>query len=126
MGHLIGKQYKLDHLVEVAKNIVHAIHKAPQITGKTEIDAEIIWGEDLEPIIEVMGPVANVMRYVKWDYETIKNLYEKGEAPVIVNIGAKVSRSNLNWNCGACGFDTCKEVNAYSKEYKGGGQLGGP
>lgn len=126
MGHLIGKQYKLDHLIEVAKNIVHAIHKAPQITGKTEVEAEIIWGEDLEPIIEVMGPVANVMRYVKWDYETIKNCYEKGESPVIINIGAKVSRSNLNWNCGACGFDTCKEFNAYSKEYRGGGQLGGP
>ena len=126
MGHLMGKEYCLDHLVEVAKSIVLAIHKAPQITGKTKIEAEIVWGEDLEPIIDVMEPVGKVMRYVQWDYETIKNCYDKGEAPVIILIGGKISSSNLNWNCGACGFSTCKEFNAYSKEYKGGGQLGGP
>jgi uncharacterized ferredoxin-like protein len=126
MGHLMGKEYALDHLVEVAKSIVLAIHKAPQITGKTKIEAEIVWGEDLEPIIDVMEPVGKVMRYVQWDYETIKNCYEKGESPVIILIGGKISSSNLNWNCGACGFSTCKEFNAYSKEYKGGGQLGGP
>jgi len=126
MGHLMGKEYCLDHIVEVAKSIALAIHKAPQITGKTKIEAEIVWGEDLEPIIDVMGPVAKVMRYVQWDYETIKNCYEKGESPVIILIGGKISSSNLNWNCGACGFSTCKEFNAYSKEYKGGGQLGGP
>jgi len=40
----MGKEYCLDHLVEVAKSIVLAIHKAPQITGKTKIEAEIIWG----------------------------------------------------------------------------------
>ncbi|MBI5589951.1 MAG: hypothetical protein HY881_05665 [Deltaproteobacteria bacterium] len=126
MGHLIGKEYCLEHVVEVAKSIVLAIHKAPQITGKTKIEAEIIWGEDLMPIIEVLEPVAKAARYVQWDYETIKRCYEKGESPVIINIGAKVSRSNLNWNCGACGFDTCKEFNAYAKENTGGGQLGGP
>jgi uncharacterized ferredoxin-like protein len=126
MGHLMGKEYCLDHLVEVAKSIVLAIHKAPQITGKTKIEAEIVWGEDLEPIIDVMEPVGKVMRYVQWDYETIKNCYDKGESPVIILIGGKISSSNLNWNCGACGFSTCKEFNAYSKEYKGGGQLGGP
>jgi len=126
MGHLIGKEYCLEHLIEVAKSIVLAIHKAPQITGKTKIEAEIIWGEDILPIIEVMGPVAKVMRYVQWDYETIKNCYDKGESPVIILIGGKIASSNLNWNCGACGFSTCKEFNAYSKENKGGGQLGGP
>ena len=94
MGHLIGKEYCLDHLIEVAKSIVLAIHKAPQITGKTKIEAEIIWGEDLEPIIEVMGPVAGVMRYVQWDYETIK-LLRQGESPVIIAIGGKISRSEF-------------------------------
>ena len=126
MGHLMGKEYCLDHLIEVAKGIVLAIHKAPQITGKTKIDAEIIWGEDLEPIIEVMGSVAKLMRYCQWDYETIKNCYEKGESPVIIAIGGKVNKSNLNWNCGACGFDTCKEFNVYSKDNAGGGANGGP
>lgn len=126
MGHLIGSDYYQDHLLEVAKSVVLAIRKAPQITGKTTIESEILWGDDLLPIIEVMEPLAPVVRYAQWDYETIKRCYEQGESPVIINIGAKVNRSNLSWNCGACGFDTCVEFNAYSKDQGGGGQLGGP
>jgi uncharacterized ferredoxin-like protein len=126
MGHLIGKEFCQEHLLEVAKNIVLAIYKAPQITGKTKIEAEIVWGEDLLPIIEVMEQTGRVFRYVQWDYETIKRCYDKGEPPVIINIGAAVGISNLAWNCGACGFDTCKEFNDYSTDLGGGGLLGGP
>ena len=125
MGHMIGKDYLQDHILEVAKNIVLAIHKAPQITGKTDIEVEIIWGKDLEPILAVLEPVAAAVRYVQWDYETIKRCYQKGESPVVIGIGTKVNSSNLAWNCGACGFNTCKEFNAYAKTVDGG-QLGGP
>jgi len=126
MGHLIGKEYLYEHQLEIAKNIVLAIHKAPQITGKTQLEAEIIWGDDLEPIIEVLGPIGKAMRYVQWDYQTLKGCHEKGESPIIIAIGGKTNRSNLAWDCGACGFATCKEFNKYSKDQGGGGQLGGP
>lgn len=56
----------------------------------------------------------------------MKGCHDKGESPVIIAIGGKVDKSNLGWNCGACGFATCKEFNAYAKDYSGGGQLGGP
>jgi len=124
MGHLFRNEYLQDHLLEVAKNIVLAIKKAPLITGKTQIEAEIVYGDDIVPIYEVLEPIKQ--RYIQWDYETIKSCYEKGEPPVIIGIGAKVDNSNLGWNCGACGFATCREYNAYAKEYSGGGQLGGP
>jgi uncharacterized ferredoxin-like protein len=126
MGHLFGNEYLQDHLVDVAKNIVMAIKKAPQITGKTQVESEILWGEDILPIIEVLEPVAKAARYVKWDYQTIKGCYDKGEPPVIIAIGGKANRSNLGWDCGACGHATCKEFNAYAKDMGGGGQLGGP
>ena len=126
MGHLIGMEYAKEQVLEIAKNIVLATHKAPQITGKTIIETEIIWGEDLEPILEMMEQVARAYRYVQWDYETIRNCYEKGDNPVIINIGAKCNRSELMWDCGACGHDTCKEFNKYSKDQGGGGMLGGP
>lgn len=126
MGHLIGKQYCQEHVLEAAKSIALAVHKAPMITGKTEVEVEIIWGEDLEPIIEVMGAVGQLMRYVYWDYETIKKCYEKDENPVIIAIGGKTAPSNLAWDCGSCGFNTCKEFNKYAKDVMGGGQLGGP
>lgn len=126
MGHLMGKQYLLDTVLEAAKNIVLALHKAPQVTGKTEVAAEIIWGEDLIPILEVLEPVAKAVRYVQWDYQTLKGCLDKGESPVIIAIGGKVDRSNLGWDCGACGHATCREFNAYAKDMGGGGQLGGP
>lgn len=124
MGHLFGNDYLQEHLLEVAKNIVLAIKKAPTITGRTKIEAEIVYGEDIVPIIEVLEPIKQ--RYVQWDYETIKGCYDKGEPPIIIGIGGKVDNSNLGWNCGACGFPTCREFNAYAKDYSGGGQLGGP
>lgn len=126
MGHLIGNDYLQDHLVEVAKHIILAVKKAPSITGKTAIEAEIIYGDDILPILEVLEPVTKAVRYVHWDYQTIKGCYDKGEPPVIIAVGGKVDTSNLGWNCGACGFSTCKEFNAYAREYSGGGQLGGP
>lgn len=127
MGHLFGKDYAVDHILEVAKSIVLAVHKAPQITGKTEVETEIIWGDELDPILAVMEPMGLMFRFVLWDYETIKRCRENGESPVIIAIGAKVDRSDLGWNCGACGWDTCKEFNAYAKDQgSGGGQLGGP
>ncbi len=126
MGHLIGNDYLQDHLVEVAKHIVLAVKKAPTITGKTPVEAEIIFGEDILPILDVLEPVAKAVRYVQWDYQTIRGCYDKGAPPVIIAVGGKVDRSDLAWNCGACGFATCKEFNAYAKEYSGGGQLGGP
>ncbi|MEH0020148.1 MAG: DUF2148 domain-containing protein [Desulfobacter sp.] len=126
MGHLIGDEYLRDHLLEVAKNIVLAIKKAPAITGRTQIETEIVYGDDIVPIIEVLEPVSRGQRYIQWDYETIKSCHEKGETPVIIGIGAKVDNSNLGWNCGACGFPTCREYNAYAKDCSGGGPLGGP
>lgn len=126
MGHLIGNDYLQDKLVDIAKDIVLAIKKAPMITGKTQIEAEIIWGDEIAPLLEVIEPLAKAVRYVHWDYQTIKGCYDKGEPPVIIAIGGKVDKSNLGWNCGACGFPTCKEFNAYAKDYSGGGQLGGP
>ena len=126
MGHLIGKGYSQEHLLEVAKSIVLAIHKAPQITGRVPIETEIIWGDDLVPILECMEQTARVFRFVAVDYETIRRCYEKGEPPVVIYIGGSVGRSELAWNCGACGFDTCKEFNQYSKDMGGGGLLGGP
>lgn len=126
MGHLIGNDYLADHLVTVAKNIVLAVRKAPTITGKTRVDAEVIWGDDIIPILDVIEPVAKAVRYVQWDYQTLKGCHDKGETPVIIAVGGKVDNSNLGWNCGACGFKTCREFNAYARDYSGGGQLGGP
>lgn len=73
------------------------------------------------PIIEVMGQLAKVSQFIRWDYITLKENYEAGNPPILVLIGADSTVSDMAWNCGACGFATCKEFNAYTKENRGQG-----
>jgi uncharacterized ferredoxin-like protein len=125
MARYIGKEAAQDHLLDVAKHVVHAVYKAPQITGRLKLQTEIITGEDLVPIIEGLGVLAKVSQFVYWDYITFKELYEAGNPPVLVLIGAVCAVSEMNWNCGACGFATCAEFNRYAKENRGTGLIGG-
>jgi len=116
-----------EHLVDVAKHCASAFFKAPRITGYTRMDAEIITGEDLWPIIEMLGPLSTINSFVRWDYETFKSTYDAGNPPVLLLLAADLTRSQMGWDCGACGFATCKEFNAYAARNGGTGQLwGGP
>ena len=124
MARLDGKQAAQEHLVEVAKSMVQAVYKAPLTTGRLKIQTEIITGDDLIPIIEVMGQLAKVSQFIRWDYLTLKENYEAGNPPILVLIGADSTVSDMAWNCGACGFATCKEFNAYTKENRGQGLAG--
>ncbi|MBF7081818.1 hypothetical protein IT084_02360 [Desulfallas sp. Bu1-1] len=125
MARYTGKEIAREHLLDVAKHVVHAAYKAPQITGRLKLQAEIITGEDLVPIIEGLGVLAKVSQFVYWDYTTFKDFYEAGNPPVLVLIGAETTISEMNWNCGACGFATCSEFNRYAKENRGTGVIGG-
>ncbi|MDI6915619.1 MAG: DUF2148 domain-containing protein [Desulfitobacteriaceae bacterium] len=121
MARLDGKQAAQEHLIEVAKSMVQAVYKAPLTTGRLSIQTEIISGDDLVPIIEVMGKLAQVSQFILWDYMALKENYEAGNPPVLVLIGADGTVSDMAWNCGACGFPTCKEFNAFAKENRGQG-----
>ena len=125
MAIIDGKQASQEYLISVAKSMVQAVYKAPQITGRVDIKTAIVTGDDLVPIIEVLGKMAKISQFVHWDYMTLKENYEAGQPPVLVLIGADTTRSEMAWNCGACGFSTCKEFNSYAKENKGQGLVGG-
>lgn len=127
MARIDGKQAAQEHLIEVAKSVVQAVYKAPLTTGRLKARTEIVTGEDLVPFIETLGELAKVSQFIRWDYMTLKENYEAGNPPVLVLIGADSTQSDLAWNCGACGFPTCKEFNAYAKENRGRGVVtGGP
>jgi len=119
----IGKEASQEHLLDVAKHCVHAYLKAPQVTGHTKLEAEIVTGEDLVPIIEMLGALAQVNQFVRWDYETFKTNYDAGNPPVLVLMAADLTASQMGWDCGACGFATCNEFNKYTHENKNFGQL---
>lgn len=110
-----GNKLAQECLLDVAKLCVAAALKAPQITGKTEIKTLIITGKELEPIIEALSILGRLELFNMLSYMCWKTLYDEGRPPVLVLIGAKVRTSDLNYNCGGCGFPTCAEFNRYSK-----------
>jgi len=126
MARYSGRESAQEHLLDVARHVVHAIHRAPQMTGKLKIETEILTDEDLVPILDVMQELAKVFRFVEWDHVLLRACYDRGEPPVLVLIGADLANADLAWDCGACGFDTCREFRAHCEELGGGGMLGGP
>ncbi|MFZ5596439.1 MAG: DUF2148 domain-containing protein [Bacillota bacterium] len=125
MARYDGKEAVQEHLLDVAKSMIQAAYKAPLTTGRLKLQAEIVTGEDLVPIIELLGVMSKISQFVAWDYMTLKESYEAGSPPVLVLIGADTTVSEMAWNCGACGFPTCGEFNAYARENRGQGLVGG-
>lgn len=127
MARIDGKEAAQEHLLSVAKSVVQAIYKAPTTTGRVKIQTEIITGGDLVPIIEMLGAMSQINQFIYWDYMTLKEHYDAGNPPVLVLVGVDATVSELAWDCGACGFSSCKEFNSYARENKGMGLIaGGP
>lgn len=104
-----------EHLLETTKLIAQAVLKSPQMTGRVKIKMEIITGKDLEPMMAALMELGkleafNFMSYMAWN-----TLYRQGTPPVLLLIAADIRTSDLNYDCGACGFPTCGEFNKYSK-----------
>jgi uncharacterized ferredoxin-like protein len=109
-----------DGLLDVAKLSVLAALKSPRVS-KLDITTNVITGDDLKPITDLLGILGQGSAFIKGDYFTMKGAIDAGTPPVAVLIGANAAVSDLGWNCGACGFPTCGEFNAYTKKHLGPG-----
>ncbi len=130
MAIINGNKAAQENLVEIAKLCCMAALRAPQMTGKVEVKTEIITGEDILPIIEYGESMLNAAASALPEaFPTFlraqlllgkkRQLLEEGLSPVYILIGSNsFLRSELNWNCGACGWNTCAEFNRYSSHIK--------
>jgi uncharacterized ferredoxin-like protein len=110
MAYFEGKDFAEEGLLTAARLCAIAALKAPQITGNTELKIEILTGEDLDPLIEVLGILGEDNTVCYGDNKTLQACKDKGTPPVVMLIGGKaVGYSGLDWDCGACGFATCAE-----------------
>ncbi len=122
-----GFEAARESVVNVAKFAAAAAYRAPQMTGVLSIQTEIITGEDQDPIIEYAGTLAPISPVMAFDYRTMKYFRENNMPVVCLLIAAKLDRSELAWDCGACGFESCADFNKYAKRNKGSGPfLSGP
>lgn len=117
MAYYDGKRLANEGLLAAAQQCAMAALKAPQMTGMTDIKIEILTGEDIDPIIEMLGILGEDNTVCFGDNKTLQSCKDKGTLPVIMLIGGiNLGTSGLGWDCGACGFATCKEHNAYVEE----------
>jgi len=91
-----------ESLVDVAKHCIRAIHHAPQITGRVKVKTAIITGEALEPVIDVLEVIGEHQLVLWMDGLTYRTAYEEGNPPVLLLIGADLTKSQSGWDCGAC------------------------
>ena len=120
MSVIDGNQAANDNLLEIAKVGAMAALRAPRM-AKSKIKVEIITGEDMLPLIEILGIVGEGNAFVWGDHIVAKNAYDAGTPIVELLIGVDATVSDLNWNCGGCGFDTCAEFNKYAKKHRSPG-----
>ena len=113
------KKLAQDKLLDIAAYCIHSALKTPQITGRVELEFEVVSGEDIAPIIEAFGLLSSVAGYHAISLMSYTKALSSGEPLVLLLVGGKnIRRSELTWNCGACGFRTCGEFNKYSKKIK--------
>lgn len=129
MPMLDGKQFADEKLLDAAGHILHAYYKAPQTTGRLDSKAVVVYGEELNPMLEMIekmdkklaGAAKELFFPLYVDYQCVKQAIEQGYAPIMLILGADGSKANLGWDCGACGFPTCNEFNRYAKDNTGMG-----
>jgi len=124
MAILEGKKFADERLLDSAGHILHAYYKAPQVSGRLDAKAVVVYGEELNPMLELIekmdakleGAAKELFFPLYVDYQCVKQAIEKGYSPIMVILGADCAKANMSWDCGACGFPTCNEFNRYCKD----------
>jgi uncharacterized ferredoxin-like protein len=86
-----------------AKGVAAAARSAPATTGSLDLVVNILNQEEIKHIQKTVAE--------NFSQDVEKVLVYDG----MLTVGAKVTKSDTNWDCGACGFETCAEMNKASK-----------
>ena len=127
MARIDGREAAQDAMMEVARLAVAAAYRTPQLTGRLELQTEIVTGKDIAPIVDVFEAVHPISPVMYFDYQTLKYYLDRGVEIPIILLGADLTFAEMGWDCGACGHATCGKFNAYAKKNKSRSLLwGGP
>ena len=134
MSMIDGRKHAKEGLLAAAAQVLQAYYKAPQITSRVKLQSMVVTGDELQPMVDLVGTLeknlgkegaSSVFFPIYMDYLCYKQAIESGNAPTVLVVGADLTRSELGWNCGACGFASCAEFNKFAKESGGMGLFGG-
>jgi uncharacterized ferredoxin-like protein len=122
MAILEGFEATNDALLSVAKAGAMAAMTVQTVAG-TNVKAKILTGEDVLPLVEILEILGESHTFIRPDAAVVRKAYEAGVYLVELLLFADGTVSDLGWNCGACGFNSCEEFNRYSKKNKSQGAM---
>lgn len=113
----VNESFTEETLIQVGRLCAQSVYKAPQLTGRVSYTCQLVTGEDLRYITEAFQILFRLEMYHLPSLFCYRDAMDRGEPLVLLLVGTKdLNHSELNWNCGACGFDTCGEFNKYAKK----------
>ena len=107
-----------DYVELAAKAVASAARSAPHTTGRLDLVVNILSQEEIKTIQRAVA----------------QNFNRDPEKVVVydgmLTIGAILTMSDTNWDCGACGFKTCAQLNKAARDERkknpSGPRPGGP
>jgi len=133
MTMMDGRAFAQEKLMDNASLVLNAYYKAPLTTSRLNQKAMIVTGEEMMPLLDVIDVLAekvggheatqNIFAPLYMDYLAYKVALEEGQPVALLLLGADLSRADLGWDCGACGFPTCGELSKYFKKNSGMGRM---
>ena len=98
------------HLLEVARLMELAARTAPKSRGEDFVETEILSGKQVGKLADGMVKFGVDRKVTGFDRDGDNTR----KSPVVMLIGLKKA-TTVNLDCGACGFDTCKELENAAK-----------
>ena len=92
-----------EYIEVAAKAVAAAARSAPHTTGSLDLVINILSPEEIETIQKTLAQMFML--------DPEKAVVYDG----MLTIGARVTHSDTHWDCGACGFRTCAELNQAAK-----------
>ncbi len=117
-----GNEVASEHLLEVAKACIIAASRAPGLAVRLDLKTEILTGDDVMPLIDVMETLGKVAGMLEMEGATYRKLLEAKKSLTVLLLGMDLTKA-VGWNCGGCGFQTCAAFVKYLKSNRGAGAV---
>jgi len=107
-----SKNAERDAILEAAKLMLISARTAPKSAGIDDVLTIIVYGEEKDAIARKMEEMAEE-RKIEGFRRDAKNVRD---SEAVILIGVRGSKS-FGLNCGACGYESCKEFDDAQKKF---------
>jgi uncharacterized ferredoxin-like protein len=107
-----SKNAERDAILEAAKLMLISARTAPKSAGIDDVLTIIVYGEEKDTVVRKMEEMAEE-RKIEGFRRDAKNVRD---SEAVILIGVRGNKS-FGLNCGACGYESCKEFDDAKKKF---------